>query len=113
MNRTSQAEPRRSLSCPRTARGLWVAEAVEEDCVCGRLSLSSTTLAFTSMVGGSSLARAARAVLPDVLRASPAEHALKKRGGFDQLAGASQAGGFANCVVIEHLITSFCRRERP
>jgi hypothetical protein len=34
----------------------------EEDCVGGRLSLSSTTLAFMSMVGGSSLVRAARAV---------------------------------------------------
>ena len=42
-----------------------------------------------------------------------AEHALQERGGLDQLAGARQAGGFANYVLIEHLITSFCRRERP
>ena len=86
----------------------------EEACVGCRLSLSSTTLAFTSMVGGSSLAGAARAVLPERFwGALAAEHALQERGGLDQLAGASQAGGFANYVMIEHLITSFCRRERP
>jgi hypothetical protein len=40
------------------------------------------------------------------------EHALQERGGLDQLARASQASGFANYVMIEQLITSFCRRER-
>jgi hypothetical protein len=42
-----------------------------------------------------------------------AEHALQERGGLDQLAGTREAGGFANCVMIEQLITSFYRRERP
>ena len=42
-----------------------------------------------------------------------AEHALQERGGLDQLAGAREAGGFANYVMIEQLITSFYRRERP
>ena len=42
-----------------------------------------------------------------------AEHALQERGGLDQLAGARQASGFANYVLIQHRITSFCRRERP
>src|ERR1700721_758888 len=39
------------------------------------------------------------------------EHALQERSRLDQLAGASQSGGLANCVMIEHLITLFCRRE--
>ena len=42
-----------------------------------------------------------------------AKHALQERGGLDQLAGARQASGFANYVLIQHRITSFCRRERP
>jgi hypothetical protein len=42
-----------------------------------------------------------------------AEHALQERSGLDQLAGACQASGFANYVLIQHCIISFCRRERP
>ena len=80
-----------------------------------RLSLSSTTLAFASMVGGSSLAGASTgsAAGRRSWGALAAEHALQERGGLDQLAGARQAGGFANYVLIQHRITSFCRRERP
>jgi hypothetical protein len=42
-----------------------------------------------------------------------AEHALQERSRLAQLAGAGQAGSLANRVMIEHLITLFCRRERP
>ena len=74
----------------------------DEACGVCPLFVSSTTLAFTSMVGGSSLANGVRASLPDVGAGalSPCKHALQERGGLDQLAGARQAGGFANYVLI-------------
>ena len=62
----------------------------------------STTSAFTSMVGGSSLQASGAPAGRRSWSAIAPKHALQERGGLDQLAGARQAGGFANYVLIQH-----------
>ena len=45
---------------------------------------------------------AARGARRRFRRALPAEHALKERGGFGQLARMRQPCGFAKCVLVQH-----------
>src|SRR4029453_3913735 len=46
-------------------------------------------------------------------RVVPAEHALKQRGGLDELPRLRETCGFADDVLLQHGFTASCRRERP
>ena len=41
------------------------------------------------------------------------KHALKQCGGLDQLAGAREACGFSNYVLVQHRFTWSYQQERP
>ena len=91
--------------------GLLRRGGAEAACVGCRLSLSSTTWAFTSMVGGSSLANGVWASLR-VLDELALKHALQERCGLAQLACTREPGCFANCGLIQQRFTSSCLRVR-
>ena len=68
-------------------------------------SVSSTSLAFRSMVGGVGLGRRMRPGLAmRRRRALAAKHALQQRRGFGELARLGQPCGFAKCVLVQHRI---------
>jgi hypothetical protein len=79
-------------------------KGAEETRVVGRLCFSSTTLAFTSMVGGSSRAGARRAWLSDgsgAFRPGPCAAGAR----WPRLGGPhAKARGFGNHVLIQHRI---------
>ena len=68
------------------------------------LSVSSIVLAFASMIErlASCKSDATGGTQCRVWRALTAKHALKERGGLDELACAREACGFANDVLIQH-----------